>query len=373
MNKYYSYNNGELPEGCKQCVQGKKLVLFITGKCPRKCFYCPISDEKKDKDVIFANERRIFKTEDIVKEAKLMNAQGAGFTGGDPLVKVDRCVRYIKVLKHKFGNDFHIHLYTSLRLVNDSSLQRLFQAGLDEIRFHPDIKSDQFWYRVDLALKFPWKVGIEIPLIPDMENETKKLLEYFKDKVNFINLNELEISDNSHSELLTKGYETKDKTSYAVKGSLEMGLKLMENMNHVHLCTAKLKDKVQLANRIINQSVGVKKSFDIVDKEGLLERGAIYLNGLEPGFSYRKKLNELTNDEKNTHLKQLQLFYGLLKDKLSLKDDDLFIDEEKLRLILAKDKVKKNKKTIIGMNLIPAVVKEYPTADQLEIEVSLLN
>ena len=57
--KFYSKKIGSLARGCKQCVKGEKLVLFITGVCPRNCWYCSISEKKKNKDVIFANERPI--------------------------------------------------------------------------------------------------------------------------------------------------------------------------------------------------------------------------------------------------------------------------------------------------------------------------
>ena len=106
-NRYYSYNFGLLPKGCQQCVKGEKLVLFVTGICPRKCCFCPVSDEKFGKDVIFANERRVFTSDDVINEAELMDAKGMGITGGDPLVKVERTARLIKKLKQKVFSDNH--------------------------------------------------------------------------------------------------------------------------------------------------------------------------------------------------------------------------------------------------------------------------
>jgi biotin synthase-like enzyme len=72
--KYYSKKVGELCEGCQRCVKGEKLVLFITGICPRACYFCPVSDDKINKDVIRANERIIKNEKDfksIVAEAEI--------------------------------------------------------------------------------------------------------------------------------------------------------------------------------------------------------------------------------------------------------------------------------------------------------------
>ncbi|MBU0457222.1 MAG: radical SAM protein [Nanoarchaeota archaeon] len=374
-NKYYSYNIGQLPEGCRYCVKGEKLVLFITGICPRKCYFCPVSDQKYQQDVIFANERKVTEFNNVIKEAKLMKAKGAGITGGDPLAKLDRTLEYITLLKKEFGKEFHVHLYTSLNLVDEDNLKKLYQAGLDEIRFHLDLDNNKFWKRLESAKKLSWSVGVEIPLIPDKEKETKKLIDYVCDKVDFLNLNELEVADNKQSKLLEMNFQTKGQLSYAVKGSLELGLKLIEYVKEkdcnlkVHLCTAKLKDKVQLANRIKRESQGVKKSFDIVDKEGMLIRGALYFPELTPGFEYRKKLAEI---DKYLYIEKLKPLLAKIKTKLKLKDEDISLDKEKPRILVAKNLIKKKKDYFHKLNLKPAIVMEYPTVDQLEIEVDFL-
>jgi organic radical activating enzyme len=132
------------------CVEGRKLVLFITGLCTQRCFYCPVSEKKFGHDVVFANEWQIqdpANPMEMFQEAELTQAKGAGITGGDPLVKLDRCVQYIKLLKDKYGKQFHIHLYTPPKLVTKEALQKLYDAGLDEIRFHPNLKDDKDWHK----------------------------------------------------------------------------------------------------------------------------------------------------------------------------------------------------------------------------------
>src|SRR3989344_3367655 len=173
---YYSYKLGTLPKGCRLCVKGQKLVLFITGLCPRNCYYCPISDKKYKKDVIYADEWPATNIHQVIEEAKLIDAKGAGITGGDPLCKLWRTLFCIRQLKKEFGKNFHIHLYTSLNLINEKNLKQLRKAGLDEIRFHLDLDNSKLWAKIKLALKYSWDVGIEVPSIPKKEKQTKKLI-----------------------------------------------------------------------------------------------------------------------------------------------------------------------------------------------------
>ena len=78
------------------------MVLFVTGLCPNSCFYCPLSDERRGKDLVFANERSIKNDEDLLKEAELMNALGTGITGGEPLMKIERVLHYITITQGFF-------------------------------------------------------------------------------------------------------------------------------------------------------------------------------------------------------------------------------------------------------------------------------
>ncbi len=349
--KFYSKKTGQLAKGCRQCVQGKKLVYFVTGICPRYCYFCPINDKKYQHDVIFANERPVKNIHQIIEEVKLCDAKGAGFTGGDPLSKLFRTTFSIKKLKKQFGKDFHIHLYTSFNLVNEKILKKLHDAGLDEIRFHADIDNSKLWEKIELANKFKWDIGIEIPAIPKKLTQLKKLINYFHNKIKFFNLNQLEIADNEMSKLTKLGFKTINKSSYAVKGSEETALKLMKYIQkkkyrlNIHYCTAKLKDRVQLGERIKRRAKNIAKPYDMIDKEGLLIRGAIY-----------------SKDPKKTR-KELIKEFKIPKELLEIEKD---------RILTGAWIIQELKKQLKEKKLKIAIIQNYPTWDKLEVSADFL-
>ena len=71
------------------------MVLFVTGLCGFHCVYCPVSDERMYRDVVYADEKRVTSDADVIDEARAIRATGAGMTGGDPLDAVDRTCHYI--------------------------------------------------------------------------------------------------------------------------------------------------------------------------------------------------------------------------------------------------------------------------------------
>ncbi|MEM3341066.1 MAG: hypothetical protein QW728_00060 [Thermoplasmata archaeon] len=275
-------NGGDISLGCKLCTAGAKMVLFVTGQCKTGRFYCPLSEEKKGIDGIWANEKLIrpfegkseslsrHDLEEIAREAEEMDALGTGITGGDPFLYLARTCQIIRFLKKRFGERHHVHLYTTgiylescrkkkgrkmempvetfsgcnagcevptdeLYTILDNNLMAVADAGLDEIRFHPP---PEFWnytglklYRflLETARKYNMKAGIEVPALPDKADLLAELIAGIADCADFINLNELEFSSTNALSLKKRGYTIASDISASVKGSKEAAATAWKN------------------------------------------------------------------------------------------------------------------------------------------------
>lgn len=270
----------DLCEGCRLCQEGAKMVLFVTGACGRDCFYCPLSEERKGKDATYANERRVSSDEDIIDEAKRMSALGTGITGGEPLLVPDRTIYYIWLLKKTFGDKHHIHLYTGIA-PDEEMLQRLRDAGLDEIRFHPPISDwdnfrvTPFFKAMKRAKSLGMDVGVEIPAIKKIPD----IVQAVKEIGGFLNLNELEFSDTNQEALAERGYHLRDDISNAAAGSEELASEIVLNiLANSRYCSSRFKDAVQLRERLKRIARNVARPFDEVSDDGTIIYGEIVGN-----------------------------------------------------------------------------------------------
>jgi len=292
---------GQLPEGCSLCMRGEKLVLLVTGLCARRCYYCPLSREKRGRDVVYANERPVRGDEDVIAEAVEMDARGTGLTGGDPLLRPQRTVHFIRLLKESFGPSHHIHLYTTTGgHVTRDVIRRLAEAGLDEIRFHPDLEAPSFNLE---ALRWASDegvtVGVEVPAIPGMEGALRRLLvEAERAGASFANINELEMNDENWFQLRMRGFRLREGSLSGVEGSEELALRLLEwaegelSLN-VHYCPASVKDAYQYRNRLRRKASKLAKPYEEVTGDGLLRKGVVEASTLGELEALKRRLHEM--------------------------------------------------------------------------------
>ena len=262
-------------KGCELCQLGAKMVLFVTGLCNRSCFYCPLSEHRRGKDAIYANERLVRYDTDVLEEARSMDALGTGITGGEPMMKFERVQHYIKLLKTEFGPGHHIHLYSSLA-PSEYALDVLASAGLDEIRLHPPIEE---WHDFPLsrhcaALEYAralgLQAGVEIPAIKPVP----AIVEALKKVGGFLNLNELEFSETNYDAMIARGF-VQLKSGYAASGSRQIALEIASDELPTYFCSSGSKDSVQLRERLKRKARRLARPFDEVTEDGTLVFGVL--------------------------------------------------------------------------------------------------
>lgn len=345
-----SFYVGHLPLGCRLCQKGAKLVLFITGVCGKRCFYCPLSEARRGKDVVYADEVRVLADEDVVQEARAIQAEGTGLTGGDPLIFPQRVLHYIQLMKGEFGEKHHVHLYTTGRYLTKPLLRQLKDVGLDEIRFHPD-KADLL--KISWAAKAGITVGAEVPAIPNQSKEIIVFIKYLGDVgASFININELEFTETNTTALLIRGIKSKPPSSLVAEGSEETAFKVLDwalrNANvSVHYCPARIKDAVQFQNRIKRKAKSVVKPYETITRDGLLSFGIV----------------KLAKATQNT----LENLHNLLISKYHISSDLIAINLRKRRIETSVEIIKKLGPSLTSQRYECGIISEYPTQDRTEV------
>ena len=337
---------GHVAEGCRHCIDGSKMVLFVTGRCGWNCYYCPVSLEKKGKDVIYANEGRVYTDEEIIAEAEAMDATGTGITGGDPLLDMDRTVHMIRLLKDRFGKEHHIHLYTAT--IDPEKAKRLQDAGLDEIRFHPP---ESVWTEMsstrlrETVESLDIDVGVEVPALPHRERELNALVAYCREVgVDFVNLNELEFSESNWDMMEAYGYSVRDELSSAVDGSRETAVAVLKANKRadVHFCSSTFKDGIQLRRRLIRRAEHTAKPYQQVTEDGTLVRGYLYAKDLGAAESELRSMG-VPEDMYEVLQDRIEVAPWILEDIADSVEHRCYLSEQ------------------------------YPTAEGLEVERTPLN
>ncbi len=334
------------------------MVLFVTGVCRFRCFYCPVSPNRNQKDVVYANERRVFADDDLLDEVRAIGAAGTGITGGDPLGVVDRVEHYVRLLKRTFGPSHNIHLYT--HEPNAEKLARLAAAGLDEFRLHiphylwGPLSTEGSAYRAVLEAAPDWGIrrGVEIPVLPDKAAELRRLLRTLDTiGVDFVNLNELEFSETNEQKMVERGYRTDPRNGWGVRGSRAVAEAVVREMRlrvPVHYCSSRFKDGVQLRQRLLRRAERTAPSFADRTSDGTVVLGVV----------------------EATAARDLPRWASRVARRLRVGPDDYRLDVARRRVELGADALRTAARRLPW----PAFeIEVYPTSDALEVERAPLN
>ncbi len=286
----HNLHHNELPEGCKLCLRGLKTVIFITGLCNINCFYCPISMERKGKDVIYVNDV-CSSLITIFEEIETSMSIGVAITGGEPTLVIDRVVELCKILKREYGENFHIHLYTNPASWNRyRAFKLLNDTPLDEVRLHIINRRilEYFLNYLKFVKNTSSIVGLEVPVIPGLHHELYNIVEelYHRDVIEFVNLNELDVSESNYINLIRFGLPVE---RGRVKGSYEICVKVFNDLCKmfpdlsIHLCSSYTKDSIQIRLRMFIRSLYYSTAHHRIQDDGSVLR-------LKDGTTFREVL-----------------------------------------------------------------------------------
>ena len=334
------------------------------------CDYCPLSETRREIDYMYANERRvdIGDWNAVNEEARAMNATGAGITGGDPVMARERVLEGIKILKKEFGDDFHLHMYTSIPFKSEWAID-FASAGLDEIRFHfLNLESEKYRETISACSKSGMLTGVELPCEPDKEKELMNLLEDLRGMdVDFLNLNELEITVGNHDNMELRGFNLSTEITAGAAGSAELSTAMRDRVMaaqlglpdpidgitrlpygfHLKFCTATYKDSGQLRRRFIRRG-----EHTIAPHETLTDDGTLIFGALS---STPDEQNDWINEIcKETGLPSRFLYWDELNSRIEMP------------LVVAEDIA-----DIVDADV--SIVEVTPTYERMELTVVFLN
>ncbi|WP_298666466.1 radical SAM protein [uncultured Methanofollis sp.] len=301
-----------LADGCVLCYEGAKMVLFVTGRCGRNCWYCPLSDTRRNKDVVYANDRLVKSPDDLIEEAEMMSALGTGVTGGEPFLVLDNVVRYCRLLKEHFGSGHHIHLYTGIA-PKRAQLEPL-RGLVDEIRLHPPrdlwagILKSPYATSVQTARDLGFSIGIEVPSLPGME-----ALAAILPDLDFLNINELEWSETNAEAMRERNLDLEDGLHNAVGGAAAWAAPLLGD-EKVHFCSSTFKDSVQLRERLKRIAENTARPFDEVTDDGTIVYGVLEIEDGRVPQALKEDIYDL--EVSDTHVEMAWWVLAELRDRL---------------------------------------------------------
>lgn len=180
---------------CEACKNGVDTITsHISFNCHRRCFFC--FNPNQDNYEAHLDNKNDWRAELEHIHRTGGNLTHIALTGGEPLLYPDDCLEFFKCAKELFP-DAHLRLYTSGDLLTKPYLVKLKKAGLDELRFSykmEDTKTVQkkVLNRMQTAVGIIPSVMVEMPVMPDCENEMQELLVKL-DEIGIFGINLLEL------------------------------------------------------------------------------------------------------------------------------------------------------------------------------------
>ena len=170
---------GDICGACDACRTGVGSYTGILSlMCHRNCFFCFNPNQAEFSD--YADAMKDWRSELRRLHRHNPEMRFIALTGGEPLLHREDCAAYFQMARSLWPKA-SLRLYTSGDLLDPDMLETLRDAGLEEIRFSikpddPAERSEKVWHNMALARDYIPRVMVEMPVMPDAEEEMTALL-----------------------------------------------------------------------------------------------------------------------------------------------------------------------------------------------------
>lgn len=192
--------------GCAACKANRWVTIFVGKACNAVCAFCPqppkpkLGDPDDGDEVLPTSFGKMPWTEvfrRVTTAAREGKLDSVGFSGGEPLMYVDRIVRFATQIGEAVPS-VYLYAYTNGILGKPETYAVLRDAGIRELRF--DLAATDFSAHVienmSTAHQYFERVGIEIPALPEVVEPLRQLAPRLSTlRVKQINLCEVVINE----------------------------------------------------------------------------------------------------------------------------------------------------------------------------------
>lgn len=244
-NNGCSFSYGWLSPSCEACAKGESCVTFyLSLMCNRNCFFC-FNPNQQGYDQYRSDRHDLIAVLDAARKSGAVYRDIA-LTGGEPLMFPESTLDFFCHARSLFPQS-RLRLYTNGDFATDELLEKLAEAGLDEIRFSVKQDDESLGYVDEAVIEIARRakehissVVIEMPVLPGDNRNMQELMSALDDAgVDGVNLLELCYPFHRWDEYARRGYAIKnppyripDQYSYAgglpVSGSEDTALDVIK-------------------------------------------------------------------------------------------------------------------------------------------------
>ena len=193
----------KFPKGCVSCLFGDGLGgIRKTHQCNLLCKFCyyhdNIDNQEPIPDGMWEIGETLYYEEDIDLLLSIQKKpSGIAYVYLEPFLEIEK---YYGIIKKLSEAGIYQHMYTNGSLCTRENLQKLGEAGLNELRFNLGaVKcNDDVIENMALAKEYIPMVGIETPMTPEFYDEFQKKKEKILGTgIDFINCAELHFGEDN--------------------------------------------------------------------------------------------------------------------------------------------------------------------------------